>query len=132
AKSSVKSETIDAGKTIQELFLAPRPVSVAPTLPKAPATFGVLTAWAATADPQYAADLALVLGAAEKFSIPAEHVNRLKSSEFLHGAAENVVAAESAVTVAKKQMNIQPVGLLHLERMTFAPDGIERGELVYS
>ena len=27
---------------------------------------------------------------------------------------------------------VDPVGLLHLERLTFQPAGIERGELVYS
>jgi hypothetical protein len=29
-------------------------------------------------------------------------------------------------------MGVEPVGLLHLERVTFTPAGIERGELVYS
>jgi hypothetical protein len=36
-------------------------------------------------------------------------------------------------TVASKQLGtVEPVGLLHLERLNFVPAGIERGELVHS
>ena len=32
----------------------------------------------------------------------------------------------------QQRMQIEPVGMLHLERMSFIPAGIERGELVHS
>jgi hypothetical protein len=40
--------------------------------------------------------------------------------------------AAAAIDAFKKSANAEPIGFLHLERLTFAPDGIERGELVHS
>jgi hypothetical protein len=47
------------------------------------------------------------------------------SQAFLKGTTD-------AVYGFGQRMNIEPVGYLHLERLSFIPAGIERGELVYS
>lgn len=40
--------------------------------------------------------------------------------------------ARLALEGFRKRMQVEPAGLLHLERLSFTPAGIERGELVYS
>jgi type II secretion system protein G len=41
-------------------------------------------------------------------------------------------AQQAAVKSMRSRFQVEPVGLLHLERLGFTPAGIERGELVYS
>jgi len=41
-------------------------------------------------------------------------------------------ASQNSVITATAQTAIEPIGLLHLERLNFVPAGIERGELVHS
>lgn len=53
--------------------------------------------------------------------------------------AQYKTLANSGLTSAKdvnywfgEQIHVEPIGLLHLERLSFVPAGIERGELIYS
>ena len=39
---------------------------------------------------------------------------------------------QQLVNSFEERMEIEPIGFLHLEKLTFIPAGIERGELVYS
>lgn len=47
-------------------------------------------------------------------------------------ALAHLAQTDGAVAGAKQQAQMSPVGLLHLERLSFVPAGIERGELVAS
>jgi hypothetical protein len=70
-----------------------------------------------------------LVGLAEQLSYdPAT----LKSGDFQGAVSEQLKHSFNVLTAFKKQVDVEPVGFLHLERLTFAPDGIERGELVYS
>ena len=59
---------------------------------------------------------------ADKFAINPEI---LKSADYESTLATFAKEIENMVVAFKKQMDIEPVGFLHLERLTFAPDGIE-------
>jgi len=52
--------------------------------------------------------------------------------ENVHHLASIASRSWNHVGAAKEQAAQVPVGLLHLERLTFVPAGMERGELVYS
>ncbi len=59
------------------------------------------------------------------------------SMEFTSNGAIAVIEAEidrlnQLIDGFQERMKIEPVGFLHLERLTFTPAGIEQGELVYS
>jgi hypothetical protein len=56
----------------------------------------------------------------------------LKASDYQMALQRQLDHSVKVATAFSKQMDIEPIGFLHLERLTFAPDGIERGELVYS
>jgi hypothetical protein len=66
----------------------------------------------------------------------AEHYSydptTLKSGDFHVAVSEQLKHSANVLAAFKKQVDVEPIGFLHLERLTFAPDGIERGELVYS
>src|SRR5262249_46297664 len=53
-------------------------------------------------------------------------------SDYDHSAALRLQLARSALELAKQSAAIEPVGLLHLERLNYIPAGIEPGELVHS
>jgi hypothetical protein len=59
-------------------------------------------------------------------------VQTLKPDQFLSVAARQITRLRSLVNAFREEMDVERVGYLHLERMSFAPAGIERGELVYS
>ena len=53
-------------------------------------------------------------------------------SDFEDSAVLRLELARKGVELAKQSAAVEPVGLLHLERLDFVPAGIERGELVHS
>ncbi len=56
----------------------------------------------------------------------------LSAPRFVHEVSSKADATRELVFYFGKRMEVEPVGLLHLERIGFTPAGIERGELVYS
>jgi len=56
----------------------------------------------------------------------------LKAAQFGIVATHQIERLSNLLSVFKEAMETEPVGYLHLERMSFKPTGIERGELVYS
>lgn len=53
-------------------------------------------------------------------------------ADFERFGALRIRLAQNVVAAMKQYPAIEPVGLLHLERLNFVPAGIERGELEYS
>ena len=70
-----------------------------------------------------------VIETARQFSYQPQ---MLSVGDYSIAMEQHVDHATNVLTAFRKQMAIEPIGILHLERLTFAPDGIERGELVYS
>jgi hypothetical protein len=60
------------------------------------------------------------------------HADSLTVSEFSVAARERVAATLDLNYFFGARLEVEPVGLLHLERVSFVPAGIERGELVHS
>jgi hypothetical protein len=56
----------------------------------------------------------------------------LNASDFMHQVSMTFDAARDLTYYFGKRMEVEPVGLLHLERVGFTPAGIERGELIHS
>jgi hypothetical protein len=52
--------------------------------------------------------------------------------QFRSAALSMVTATKDANYAFEQRLQIEPVGMLHLERLAFIPAGIERGELKYS
>jgi hypothetical protein len=55
-----------------------------------------------------------------------------KASEYESLVVMRLDRMRNLIAASKQQATIAPVGMLHLERLTFVPAGIERGELVYT
>jgi hypothetical protein len=70
-----------------------------------------------------------VLDLLPKLPVPAAMATK---GDFEVWAAAKVEQTHNAVAAAKQFTAMEPVGLLHLERLNFVPAGIERGELVHS
>ncbi len=66
---------------------------------------------------------------AQQFRAAGENLN---ASALRQGVSMAVDATRDLVYSFAKRMQVEPVGLLHLERIGFTPAGIERGELVHS
>jgi hypothetical protein len=56
----------------------------------------------------------------------------IQPAQFGNLAARQLTRLRDRVQAFQQTMNTEPVGYLHLEKMSFTPAGIERGELVYS
>jgi hypothetical protein len=69
------------------------------------------------------------LALAEKLSLD---VQTLKPAQFGTMAARQIDCLCNLLNTFREEMDVERVGYLHLERMSFVPAGIERGELVYS
>jgi hypothetical protein len=76
-----------------------------------------------------AADRSAVMNLAYRNGID---VTQLTVTEFTKSASLSAQAATIGAKAFEKRMSVEPVGMLHLERVEFAPDGIERGELIHS
>lgn len=57
---------------------------------------------------------------------------RMTMQNFSTAMKEQLRHSKHVVMAYKKQAKVDPIGFLHLERLSFVPAGIERGELVYS
>jgi hypothetical protein len=81
-------------------------------------------------------DLVAALPAVSRFSTALEWAAsgqfKARLADFDRSAVMRLELAHSSVAAAKQSVAIEPVGLLHLERLNFVPAGIERGELVHS
>lgn len=96
-------------------------------------TFGTLSlehtlAWARTQGID-AAELTALSRLADDMSLSTRS---LASGQFQVAAMKHLDQMSKLVQAFKKQLTVEPIGLLHLERLTFTPAGIERGELAYS
>jgi type II secretory pathway pseudopilin PulG len=85
-------------------------------------------AWAATSAPLSAGVGALATLRAEDAAAASLHT----LDQYITWSALRLARTWNHVAAAKEEALVQPVGLLHLERLTFVPAGIERGELVHS
>src|SRR5262249_46279386 len=59
-------------------------------------------------------------------------VERIAASNYLGAMDSALRSIDELQFYFSKRMEVEPVGLLHLERIGFTPAGIERGELTYS
>ena len=69
------------------------------------------------------------LALAESLSLD---VTSLEPEQFSVLATRQISRLHSLADNFREEMAVERVGYLHLERMSFTPAGIERGELVYS
>lgn len=56
----------------------------------------------------------------------------LDAPTFMRSMSDSVNATQDVLHYFAKRMQVEPVGMLHLERVGFTPAGIERGELIHS
>ena len=116
------------GRTHTEVVLlatadrAAAPVTRAATPPP---TLQQLADWAARV-PAHAAQAQELVGIARSFGYDT---GKLSTSEIGAAFSAQVEHSRAVVQAFKKQADVEPVGFLHLERISFSPDGIERGEL---
>jgi hypothetical protein len=80
-------------------------------------------------DSAEAAGVKPALALAQQFGIAAE---KLGTANFTQALSSTFHGTRDVLYSFGKRMEVEPVGLLHLERVGFTPAGIERGELVYS
>jgi hypothetical protein len=59
-------------------------------------------------------------------------VTQLSVAQFTKSALLSANLTATASKAFAQHMSVEPIGMLHLERLEFAPDGIERSELVHS
>lgn len=93
-----------------------------------PIALGPLMAWAVANDVERAR--------AEQTMALASRIGASAASytlaQFRSAALSLVTATKDANYAFEQRLQIEPVGMLHLERLSFIPAGIERGELKYS
>jgi hypothetical protein len=70
-----------------------------------------------------------ILDLADKFSLP---MDVMTVDSFSSDTGSIIIVALDLVDAFSTRMQMEPIGYLHLERLSFTPVGIERGELVYS
>lgn len=111
-------------------FVVQAPAEAEPAIAPmtAPIAVGRLMTWAAANDVQKAqAEQTMALAARIG---PAGATYTL--AQFRAAAQALVTATKDANYAFEQRLQIEPVGMLHLERLSFIPAGIERGELKYS
>ena len=117
-------ETARAGA----MLIRPAVDDPAPTPATTPITIGTLMSWAV--DQGVAADQATrTLTIAGRITTDPM---ALALPQYRHAALSLVNMTRDLNFAFDQRIKIEPVGLLHLERMSFIPAGIERGELTYS
>lgn len=125
AAADSTGETGTAGAFV---VAAPAEAEPAGTPATAPLAVGPLMAWAVANDVERArAEQTIALAARMS---PAGATYTL--AQFRSAALSLVTATKDASYAFEQRLQIEPVGMLHLERLSFVPAGIERGELKYS
>ena len=121
---------LDAQATILEEFTkAASSKMIARTVPAIPSlSLKTLMEWAVSKDVQGEC-AAKSLALAESLSLD---VTSLEPEQFSVLATRQISRLHSLADNFREEMAVERVGYLHLERMSFTPAGIERGELVYS
>jgi hypothetical protein len=116
--------------TVSEAIMLarPSPVRAAPARAVTPSSDATLIAWAR--------DRGVLLEEAERLAglsrrLAGEDVH-LTSRQVKQVAALEVARLRDLAHYFRDRSSNEPVGLLHLERLSFLPAGIERGELMYS
>ena len=118
------------GRTARAAAMLVRPATddPAPTPATTPITLGTLMSWAV--DQDVAADhAAQTLALASRL---APDPAALTLRQYRQAALSLVSMTRDLNFAFDQRIQVEPVGLLHLERMSFIPAGIERGELEYS
>ena len=84
--------------------------------------------WART-QPDLAAEMAIIGGSVDPITFIG-----LETREEVAGAiaVENVTRTRSLLETYIRTLKVEPVGYLHLEKLTFTPAGTEKGELIYT
>jgi hypothetical protein len=115
-------------QTTEFVLMQPAPALASPPASRATTSVQTIAQWARRSG-QPAAELDEILNLAQQYAYdPAA----LMAADYAAALDHQVDHAVSVLNAFKSQIAIEPIGFLHLERLTFAPDGIERGELVYS
>lgn len=118
------------GSSLRTAALLVAPEAPAPVVPRAfaPAALDELARWALGRKLEV-----------QKVGEALEIARRLPVDTSTMSLAAYRSAANTSLSILKdmgyylpKRLGIEPVGLLHLERLSFVPAGIERGELVHS
>jgi hypothetical protein len=119
----------DGGHVLERVF-ATRPAMAAFARPKpgASLTLEELLSWAVGTGTE-PAEAQFLVALARHFSYDTR---RLKASDAGAAFEQRLDHYANLAKALLAHLEIEPIGFLHLERLTFAPDGIERGELVYS
>jgi Type II secretion system (T2SS), protein G len=125
AADAITGFTAAAGTFV--VFPDPVP-ALAPTSEQAPVGVDTLMRWAIEHDVERDA-ATHILALAERLTGSGAPLSVAQ----VRAAALAVISAHKDVNYAfGERMRIEPVGLLHLERLSFIPAGMERGELQYS
>lgn len=121
-------ESVGAAFQREAQLVLPVSPPMAAALAAEPPNLGALAAWANANRFQRArADRALNL--ASSWIIGA---SKMRLSEFRAVALSALNVLRDLNYYFGQRMQVEPVGLLHLERVTYTPAGIERGELIHS
>jgi hypothetical protein len=117
------------GREVKREAMLVRPARAAaqPTAMTAAPTVDTLMTWAAT-QPSLRSAIDPVRQTLSNMASPAGMTVR----GYAIAASTWVNAAADSVAYFTQQVQVEPIGLLHLERLSFIPAGIERGELVHS
>ena len=148
AKSATTASLAAIGDTLTASHFAPpraaASMSIAAAVPTFPVVRGVLPAIAAQVGPQLGArvgDLTawgLAHAAPETtalIGVLRDHLPPTLAIDSLSGGFAQLLRRPMLVSIfldALTRRTLQPLGLLHLERLEMTPLGVERGELVYS
>lgn len=113
-------------RTVETMMLRTAPTALSVRVDEP--TLKDLADWAG-ADSDDAREIERLTAAVRGFGYAAD---KLSPAAFEAAVLGQVSHSRNVLHAFRRQVAVNPVGFLHLERLTFAPDGIERGELVYT